>query len=232
MVLPWQHPFTCLVSGPTSCGKTVFVSKFLEHLDQMVDIAITEIIWCYGEPQPFHDHIHDAVIAQNKTTTIQFRAGCPSLDDLVLEASHPPPRLLVVDDQMREASSNMVDLFSKGSHHKNMSVMFITQNLFHQSKSSRDMSLNAHYIIVFKNPRDKSQINYFARQVFPENPKFVQEAFVDATSEPHSYLLFDMKQNTPEAFRIRAKIFPDESQFVYVPKKASTEFAQYYYSPL
>ena len=90
------------------------------------------------------------------------------------------------------------------------------------------MSLNAHYIVFFKNPRDKSQIHHFSRQVFPENTKFILEAFLDATSKPHSYLLFDMRQNTPDPFRFRAEIFPEEENCVYVPKNAGLEYSKYY----
>lgn len=221
--LSWNHPFTCMVAGPTSCGKTVFVLKLLEHIDAMVDTSIHEIIWCYGEVQPFHSNIKT-----HNNIPITFREGIPSMNDIAPESS-PPPRLVIIDDLMREANGNVVDLFSKGSHHRNLSIIFITQNLFHQGKGSRDMSLNAHYIVLFKNPRDKSQIHHFSRQVSPENPTFVHEIYLDATSKPHSYLLFDLKQLTPDAFRFRTDIFPGESNFVYVPKCAGSEYSQYFY---
>jgi len=65
---------------------------------------------------------------------------------------------------MRETSDNaVIDLFSKGSHHKNLSVIFITQNLFHQYRGMQDISLNSNYIVVFKNPRDRAQIQHLVR---------------------------------------------------------------------
>ena len=107
-------------------------------------------------------------------------------------------------------------LFTKYSHHKNLSVMYLIQNLFHQGKHQRDISLNVHYIVVFKNPRDRAQIQHFARQLYPDNSKYVQEAYADATKIPHGYLLIDLKQETPEACRIRNCIFSDEISYVYV----------------
>ena len=78
--------------------------------------------------------------------------------------------------------------------------------------------MNAHYIVVFKNPRDRSQIQHFARQLYPDNSKFIQEAYNDATNVPHGYLLIDLKQETPEYCRVRSCIFPDdEINYVYVP---------------
>ena len=121
---------------------------------------------------------------------------------------------------MRESNDKVVDLFTKGCHHKNISVFFITQNLFHQGKGQRDISLNAHYIIYFKNPRDRAQIQHLARQMCPENPKFLQEAYNDATAVAHGYLLIDLKQSTEENFRFRTNIFQSDGyQHVYVPKK-------------
>jgi hypothetical protein len=54
------------------------------------------------------------------------------------------------------------DLFPKGRHHRNISFILITPNLFHQGRFSRDISLYAKYIVVFKNVRDKRQFEYMA----------------------------------------------------------------------
>jgi hypothetical protein len=221
MALPFKHPFTCITGGPTSCGKTVFVSKFLQNIDVMIDQKIEEIIWCFGESQPMHEELKNSL-----STPIKFIEGIPNLNDIASE-SKPPARLIVIDDFMREADGKVVDIFSKGSHHRNLSIIFITQNIFFQGKGARDMSLNAHYLVIFKNPRDRSQFQSMARQIYPENTKFITEAYADATSKPHSYLLLDMRQSTPDAFRFRTEIFPGENQFVYIPKRGGASFSSY-----
>jgi hypothetical protein len=78
----------------------------------------------------------------------------------------------VLDDLLNEAYSREVyDLFTKGSHHRHISVILITQNVFHQGRFSRDISLNAKYLVVLKNVRDKNQFAYLAKQVYPEDSK-------------------------------------------------------------
>ena len=131
------------------------------------------------------------------------------------------PGLIVIDDLMNESSkdSAVADIFTKYSHHKNISVIFIVQNLFHKGAKMRDISLNSHYLVIFKNPRDKHQIYHLARQFKPDNSKSVLEAFQDATETPHSYLMFDLTQNTPEILRMRAHIFPDEQMAIYATGK-------------
>src|SRR3989442_1620537 len=60
---------------------------------------------------------------------------------------------------------------------------------------------------------------HLSRQMYPSNTKHMIESYVDATSEPYSYLFVDLKPNTDEKFRLKADIFPDdEHSYVYVPK--------------
>ena len=44
----WEHPFTCVIAGPTGCGKTYFVKQFLQHLSDMMNPIPSEVIWYYG----------------------------------------------------------------------------------------------------------------------------------------------------------------------------------------
>ena len=68
------------------------------------------------------------------------------------------PCLIILDDLLNDAYSQVVcELFTEGSHHRNISFILITQNLFHQGKYCRDISLNAKYIVVLKNVRDRNQ---------------------------------------------------------------------------
>jgi hypothetical protein len=100
-----------------------------------------------------------------------------------------------------------------------VSVVFITQNLFHKNKFVRTMNLNTHCIVMFKNPRDAGQVAILARQIYPGKSHFVVEAFKDATKEPYGYLLIDLRPDTDDRYRIRTKIFPDDPrQYVYLPK--------------
>ena len=57
-------------------------------------------------------------------------------------------KLIVFHDQMIDASKEkrIVNLFTRGSHHRNISVIYIVQNIFHQGKGSRSVSLNGHYL--------------------------------------------------------------------------------------
>lgn len=203
----WIAPWRALIAGPSCSGKTVFVKNFIKYRRDLCDVEFSRIIFYYSEWQSTYTEFDEVV---------EFREGLPHQTDY---ADEPGPKLIVIDDNMRESgSANLIDLFTKGSHHQNISLLFLTQNLFY--KGQRDLSLNVSYLIVFKNPRDRAQINHLARQILPDNQKFIQEIYKDATKKAHSYLLFDLTQKTPDDFRFRTKILPsDEFQYVYVPKK-------------
>ena len=91
----------------------------------------------------------------------------------------------MLDDLMDEASKNLkiTQLFTRGRH-DNLSVIYLTQNLFH--KNQRALSLNSDYMVVFKNLQDNSQFAAIARQICPNNVKFLMWAYKDATSSPHT----------------------------------------------
>jgi hypothetical protein len=172
----------------------------------MCDTIFAEVYWYYGACKP-----------SNIDVNVCFKQGLPVMEDL---EDTGLPKLVVIDDMMNNTNQNVVDLFTKGCHHCNISVFYITQNIFHQGRGQRDISLNAHYLVCFKNPRDKAQIRHLATQIWPDNPRFIQEAYADATSEPHGYLLMDLKQDTPDEYRFRTKIFPSDAvNYVYVSRK-------------
>ena len=91
--------------------------------------------------------------------------------------------MVIIDDLMTQCSQNqnISDLFTKASQHRRITIMYLTQNLFPPGKQSRTISLNSHYMIIFKNPRDSLGIPTLARQMYPRNVNYLLESFHDAT---------------------------------------------------
>lgn len=93
-------------------------------------------------------------------------------------------KILVLDDLMIDAAENMemVHLLCVGSHHNNITVIHLLQNLFHKGKAMRTASLNCHYCILFPSYRDRLQIQTFGKQIFPRKSKYSMDAFEKAPS--------------------------------------------------
>ena len=165
-----------------------------------------KIVWCYGIYQSLYDEIPDVTFIEGLPSNIREHLGKNTL--------------VIIDDLMSEGAKDkrLTHMFTRGSHHLNMSVIFITQNFFHKGKEMREITLNAHYLILCKNRRDLSQIRHLGMQLYPKNFRFLEEAYYDSTRNKFSYLLIDLHSETPEEMRLRTNIFPGETQIVYQPK--------------
>lgn len=199
----FQHPFSAFCSGPSGVGKTFFLKGFLENRRQMINPPPDKVIWFHGITQQIHEEISDVTFVQGFPINYKDYLGNNSL--------------IILDDLMAECADDkrLTFLFSKGCHHLNVSLIFVTQNIFHKGKEMRTCSLNANYLIVFKNRRDPSQIMHLGRQLYPRRTKFFQEAYDDATNQPFAYLLIDLRNQTCENMRLRANILPNQQQFFY-----------------
>ncbi|GFU64590.1 uncharacterized protein TNCV_305291 [Trichonephila clavipes] len=197
-----KHPFSMMICGPSNSGKTFFVRRILET--KLIKPFPPKIIWCYGIYQKLFEKMSD----------IEFHEGIPSGVENITNA------LIIIDDLMNEVGDDkkLSNLFSKESHHRDISVIFILQNIFCKGKQIRNISLNTSYLCCFKNVRDKQQISCLARQMYPSQSKFLLESYDDATKVPYGYLFIDLKPETNERLRIRTSIFPGDKNIVYVPR--------------
>lgn len=106
-------------------------------------------------------------------------------------------------------------LFTQGCHHRKLSVIFITQNIFGQGKSARTIALNCWYMVLFKNIRGTSQIQHLGRQMLASRSGVLTEAFENATQEPFGYLVVDLTPRGLDRYRLRTRVLSGEDIIVY-----------------
>ena len=170
--LRFQSPFGMYVSGPTTSGKSSFVFELLKNYRKVFNPVPTRVVYAYAVWQD----------SFNVFKNVEFVCGSSS----VLENGFFNPKidnLLIVDDLMEEISNNKAAaaLFTRGIHHQNISVIFISQNMFKQGKSMRDIVLNCQYFVLMNSPRDVQQIQYLARQT---GLKHLGLTYPDVIKEP------------------------------------------------
>jgi len=209
-MIPLKHPATFLISGGTSSGKSYFVFRMLDFVKQglLFETPIRRILFCYSEWQPAFDKYIGFVT---------FHKGMPLPDAKIFDGRMAS--LIVLDDLMNSVNAFTADMFTKLSHHRNLSVVYICQNLFDSNKHHRTISLNSHYIILLRNPRDTQPVAVLARQIFDSDWRFATEAYRHATRERYKYLMFDLHPGTADELRLRTDIFPDDAtEYVYIKK--------------
>lgn len=200
-----KTPFTSTVSGPTGCGKTVFVRELIKNAETAFDEPPVKIYYCHGAWQKAFE--------EPLSPILEYREGLINVrEEIPLDFQH---RWLIIDDLMQEAagSTTLDSLFTRDSHHMNLSVTYITQNLF--QKQTRTVNLNAQYMWFFRTLRDSAQIGILGRQIFPTNWRFFVECYQDATKEPYTYLMLDMKQNTKDEVRVLGNYLGEGPVVVY-----------------
>ena len=156
-----RGPFTCIVAWPTGCGKTQLIFKLIQNADQLKMPPVQQIVYCYGQWQNQFKQF------ENKVT---FHEGLLPREQLfppaARQASSSQHTLLIIDDLLDKEDTSLVrDIFIKGSHHNNISVIFVTQNLFLPHKDYRTLSLNAHYIVVFNPLRARAALRQHFRVI-------------------------------------------------------------------
>lgn len=208
-----QHPFTMIIAGPSGSGKTTFTLNLLNNLDRMVTAHIKKIMWCYSEENALETQNS---IVDHQRQKIIYHKGIPES----FENDSNEPMLLILDDLMIEANNSKIcEVFTRGSHHRNQSVVLIVQNVFHKGTHCRDISLNTKYMVIFKNPRDQTQFRYLARQICPENTRELLRIYKEVTDIPHNYLLLDLTQTVHDSLRYRTNIFNENYTTVYCSEK-------------
>ena len=194
----FASPTSIILSGVSGSGKTTFLFRLLD--ENLFDAPPSRIYYFYGTWQP----------AFNNRENIEFFEGLPQSFENLYDGNH---NIIVLDDLQTDVtkSSAVENLFTRGSHHKNFTIIYLNQNLFYQGKSSRTISVNAHYTILFRNPRAASQIQTLATQT---GLKHLPEAFHDATTH-YRYLVVDLNPNTEREYALRTNIFKGEDPIIY-----------------
>lgn len=171
----------------------------------MIDNKIDDIYWILGDKN---------AVPKNLKIPVKYLDKIPD----EFENNSNKPCVVVIDDLMFEiGNKSLANLLTRGSHHQNISVIFITQNLFQQGKYARTISLNLTHLCIKNNPRDRLQFSHLARRLYPENSKELVRIYKEITEEPYSYLFIDLTQSTHNLFRFRTDIFNPNYTTVFCP---------------
>lgn len=205
----FHAPTTITLSGTTGSGKTTLLFKILEHKDELFTVPPHKILYCYGVWQPLFE-------SKEKELNIDFHQGVPN-EEMINNFADGKHNIIILDDLMEQVVKNQQVqlLFTQGSHHKLLTIVYLNQNMFAQGKNARTMNLNTHYMILLKNPRDVTQIAMLGRQI--GLGKTLVEAYKDCISQRYGYLVVDLSPHNEDCYQLKTNIFPNEDTVIYIP---------------
>jgi DNA replication protein DnaC len=138
--LKLKMPFGCLISGPSSSGKSQLCRRLVEAKEAIFEPSPQSTLYCYGQFSPLVTHFESLGIL-----TMQ---GVPS-DQFLHNLSKPA--LLVLDDLMYDIDEKWLNaMYTKRSHHQNISIIMLFPNLF--ERKLKVARLNSMYLILMRAP--------------------------------------------------------------------------------
>ena len=189
----FHTPSSILVVGPSGCGKTHFTERLLLNNTDLFESPPQAIHYCYGAWQ-------DGFVRMKKGGVI-FHEGIPETESL--SQWFPQGRYIGVRRSHGRRKWRQ-------THHQNITVLYLCQDMFPTGKYAKSISRNAHYVVVFKNPRDQLGIRNLLLQSFPTEWKDVLEVFRQTTSRPFGYMVLDLHPASSDDVRLLSHILKDE----------------------
>lgn len=208
---PFRQPVSICITGTTGAGKTTWIYRFLQNLKEMFENEVPKkVLYCYGIYQVLFDQI------EKEFDFISFHEGIPTKETVF---SLPAPSMIILDDLSHIVSQNtdMELLFSQISHHRNISICFMKNNLFYQGKNARTITLNTNIYVLMKNPADVSQVKTLARRIFPGKPEHLVTSYEFATqmNNGKGYLIVDLTPIPTIDIILKTGIFPGEDMVLF-----------------
>jgi len=205
-------PFSMVISGPSQAGKSHFIYQLVRFRKLVCTQKFTRIIYCQSNN---FSHKNQSFIKEleNEFPSLEICQGLPKINDLHLTINNEPS-LLLIDDLMEEVlnSSSMLHLVSNDVHNFNISVVFVLQNYFAQSRYGKTLVRNCQYKVFFYNRIEQLELRNISTQVsthpnfFRANYEFLCKTF---PNEKSVYLLIDGHSRSPsKQLWCRSLIFP------------------------
>ena len=218
----FKHPFTCIIAGRSRTGKTTFVENLMLNESKLIDkdFDYIEIFMGTSASDNRLSELRKKLLCPVviHETNKMFSSGqefCKLFPDLLINRIHKEKNgCFIFDDLMSElADCNILtDLFTKHSSHSNLSVIFITQNLFFEGKKkSQNITIyrNTHILVLYRNPLDNSTISLVARRISASKHRELKEMF-QFMQEKYRYVVIHGDFNTPEELRFTTDIFSQD----------------------
>ena len=136
-------PFSCFVVGCTGSGKSITVLDWLKNSDKVFQDKFNDIYYFYGST-------HQEIFNDPKLSHVKFSNDLKLLEKIIQIEYEEPGVLVVFDDLMNVTGENVIfqNLYTKGSHHLNISIINIIQNFFFKSKTFVTLKDNSQYIYI------------------------------------------------------------------------------------
>ena len=173
-------------------GKTHFVLQVIKN--KLIHPFPSRIFYMYNVEQDFMKTWNST----DGNPKISFIKG---LDFEKMDTNEPS--MLVIDDLVLQKNVQVAEAFILGSHHKKISLFYLTQSLFHNDNIYRTMSSNSHYMVLFHSLRNSRQLNTLARQIFAgKDLERLKNAYKRASERDRGFVVLNFSPESPKELTV------------------------------
>lgn len=137
--------FRIIITGPSQCGKTSFILQCLKYQDKVFSTKFESITYFLPAETSYAKEPFVRML-ETKYSNVRVHFGLPEYSHIF---GSNLPKMFIIDDQMTETASSsiMEKIFTRDSHHQNITVLFVAQNYF---KNNQNIIRNCTYRVVFR----------------------------------------------------------------------------------
>eukprot|EP00794_Sanderia_malayensis_P021401 gene21401-biopygen17180 len=177
-----KTPCTMMVGGKSKSGKTELLFDLLRQwrfiTDDTAGTYTKRMYWFYGTENRkqlnhvkaiydgFRDELQDA---KDRSITLRTIRGLESQEAQTAK-EEMSDAIVVLDDLMEEMTKNdKISLFfTRESHHRNLCMFFLWQDIFPKHKHGSTISKNTDYKIIFDNPSCRDSVRRMLGKIYPK----------------------------------------------------------------
>ncbi len=191
-ILP-QHPFRMSIVGPSNSGKTnilIHIIRTCKNFDK---------IYLYAKKldEPLYKSLIDLWERASAKFNIDLIEHSNDISDIIQVdgINENKQNLIIFDDMVTEKNlKNVAELFIRGRK-QNASIVFISQSYFSIPKNIR---INCDYFVITKTSHKKDLIEIAKDNTTDITHEEFLKIYRDATREPYSVLVIDLKDQNPK----------------------------------
>ncbi len=227
----WQTPFTAIIVGPSGCGKSTFVANLIRNQQNLISKNFDYVYIFIGtrkEDNPLFCELAEDKTLSHPLTIFSLAELYPNQKladtqfvkdfDTLISGHHKAGQMgaVIFDDLMTElADCNLLsNLFSRVSSHQKVSIIHITQNLFHQGKKKTDnvtIFRNTKKLVVFRSPIDNTVLSTIAQRINPGQKSSAKlHSMLKYIVQKYRYVVISGDFSTPSELQFCTDIFANQ----------------------